>query len=301
MQRHNIYDIRSNHLESFEKMGSLLERSFIRLSEAGVDSKSYYYWKSKKLISNEMGRKWVELSGVEYVWIQILKTLQRYNCPIKTMQDVHNQLFTKAYEENLANRILDENINHFKKVSAERELTWNESAVYKALLQFKDDQLLQNHLRGEISYLYHYIIKSFREGLEHYIILLENGEIKITHDSIVIHESTPMLILPLSHYTCALILENQKESILTSSGFITEEEYSVIKAIRDNNANSITISFEKEDKSIKKIEYTSSGILSEERSREIMRILGIKNYSSISLKTRNGTTLSFEKKNMTYY
>jgi len=301
MQNLDINDIRSNLLESFEKMGSLLERSFIRLSEAGVDSKSYYYWKSKKLISNEMGRKWVELSGVEYVWIQILKTLQRYNCTIKTMQDVHYQLFTKAYEENLANRILVENINHFKKVSAERELTRNESAALDALLQFKDDQLLQNHLRGEISYLYHYIIKSFREGIEHYIILLENGEIKITHDSNMLYERTPMLILPLSNYICVLIMENQKESILTSSGFITEEEYSVIKAIRSNNANSITISFKREDKRIKKIECASSGILSEDKSREIMRILGIKNYSSISLKTRNGTTLSFEKKNMTYY
>jgi len=296
-----IDSIKTNNLDSFEKLGSLLERGFIRLSEAGIDSKSYYYWKSKKLIPGDLNRKWTQLSGIEYVWIQILKTLQNYNCSVKVMQELHYHLFTKAFEENLANKTLLENIEHIQKINTNRNLTEDEAAVYQKLIQIKNDKLLQNHLRNEISYLYRYVVRSFREGVEYNLILLQNGEIIITDNIKTVHKSEPKLILPINYYICTLLSENQRESILSNSGFINEEEYSIIKAIRNKNFDSITINFEKEERKIKKIELVNSGILDESKSKEIMKILGIKNYASITLKTRNGSTLTFEKKNMIYY
>ena len=62
--------------------------------------------------------------------------------------------------------------------------------------------------------------------------------------------------------------------------------------MRNKNINKITISLNEKNTPIK-IECAESGVINGNDAKKIMMLLGLKNYSSIELKTRDGNTLSF--------
>ena len=72
----------------------------------------------------------------------------------------------------------------------------------------------------------------------------------------------------------------------------TDEENKIINLIRDKNVKKLTITFNENNEPIK-FETEDSGIIQGEKAKQIKQILGLKNYSAIELKTRDGNTLSY--------
>ena len=59
--------------------------------------------------------------------------------------------------------------------------------------------------------------------------------------------------------------------------------------------------FRIKSRKVTKIEYDKTGLMNGDKAKEVMRILGLKNYSTIQLKTRTGTSLSFTKTETKYF
>jgi len=99
-------------------------------------------------------------------------------------------------------------------------------------------------------------------------------------------------MIPISSYIKEFIAAEDKEKFLVPAGILNEEELKVINLMRNKNINKISISFNEKNAPIK-IECTETGVINGNDAKKIMMTLGLKNYSSIELKTRDGNSLSF--------
>jgi hypothetical protein len=108
-----------------------------------------------------------------------------------------------------------------------------------------------------------------------------------------IDAAKPHLYIPISNYILHFIADEEKHVFLTSSGLLNDDEYRVIKEIRNENVKAITIKFKDSEHKIEKIECDKKGLIKGAEAKKIMNLLGLKNYSGIELNTRDGKTLSF--------
>jgi hypothetical protein len=88
------------------------------------------------------------------------------------------------------------------------------------------------------------------------------------------------------------VADEEKDQFLTTTGILNDQEYEVIKQIRNKNVNRLTITCNKNNK-IGKIELEKTGTISGDEAKRIIEHLGLKNYTGVKYDTRDGRTLSF--------
>jgi hypothetical protein len=285
-------------LKSAIQFGKMLEPVF-RIKDTGIDSKIYHTWRMAGLVDTIEDGKWANFSFVEYLWLQTLDAMRKLGCGVKIMKTVHQELFIRAYEEKLAEKTLQENIKFLKTLSGTRPLTKNEEEILTHSINTLNDKVLMSVTRLDITYFYQLVVKCFTNNNEVGIVIFEDHSFSTYEKSSYIHAesvlldlSVPHIRIPISHFIKGFIVNEEKEKFLVPTGVITDDEFKVIHLIRNKNVGKLIISFNGENQPVK-FESEETGIIQGEKAKRVMQYLGMKNYSSVELKTRDGKTLSF--------
>lgn len=280
-------------------LGRIRTEKIFSLKDAGIDSKIFHVWKSKGLVDFiEMG-KWARMSFVEYLWLCVLETMRKFGCSVKLMKEIYEELFTKAYKDNLAAKMLKANFDHYKSLSKLRSLTVEESAIFEIIeYNYKYPQI-NTMLRMQMSYFYELVLDCLKYRVDSGIIIFEDEsfitfvDLPETENAKVTSKITPHIYIPISSYILEFIADEEKQDFLIQTGLLSEDEFRVIREIRNKNVNTITISFRDNEHKIEKIVSDTKGMIKGDDAKMVMELLGLKNYSGIELSTRDGKTLSF--------
>ncbi len=284
--------------------GKLLNKVF-SVKETGINSKIFHSWKIAGLIytSDELVHKWTQLSFIEYLWLQTLESMRNFGCSLKTMKELHNYLFTRAYKDNLGKKTLEENIAALNKISKQRPLDNEEFRLLYSLNDTLNNPILMSVPNRDITYFYQLVLKCFINNNEVGIIIYDNGKVntyelevgEAANSKDTINTSIPHILIPISFFIKKFIADEEKDKFLINIGILTESEMDVINQIRKNNVDKIIITLNNQTHTIKKIDGQISGIIKEEDAQKVKQVLGLKNYESIELSTRDQNTLSFTR------
>ena len=287
-------------LETAYEHGKLLEKVF-RVKDTGINSKIFHTWKMASFLSTIVMGKWAALSLIEYLWLQTLETMRKFGCSFKLMKAVHEHLFIRAYKDHLAKKTLEGNVRVLTRLSKKRLLNNDENDFLKKCKDELNDPIRMATTDFEITYFYQLVIRCFTNNIEVGIVIFEDGSFT-TYESSEFATSNPIditrphLLIPISSFIKKFVVDEEKEQFLSSTGLLNEQEFEVVKQIRNKNSRSVTITFNDRDHTIEKIEPEESGLITGAAAKRIMQTIGLKNYSSIELHTRDGHTLSFTTK-----
>lgn len=285
-------------LESAFNRGELLDKA-LRLKDIDIDKKIFHTWKMAGFLDTVEDGKWVRLSFIEYLWVNTLDTLRKFGVSHKMMKKVHYELFEKSREENLSLKNLNDNISFYENLEKARGLNESEKQCLEYSRGILNDEELLRIIRRDVTYFYQLVLECFNSNREVGIIIYDDESI-ITYQeddplSLVpntVDYTRPHIRIPITSFIKKFIDEEQYEEFFEKTKFMDEQEMRIIREIRNKNIKSICIYFNDENK-IQKIECIESGILSKDDSRSIMNTLGMKNYQSVELNTRDGQFLSF--------
>lgn len=290
-------------LNSAISNGKLLEGVF-SVKDTGIDSKIFHSWKIAGLLSTVEKGKWAQLSFIDYLWLRSLECMRKFGCSLKTMLALHEELFIKAYQENLSKKTLEANVAYLTKLSKQRPLTIEETNFLEESRNTLADKILISTTNYGVNYFYQLVLKCFIHNNEVGLVIFEDGSFttyeltpSINKDSQPINLSIPHLLIPISYFIKQFIVAEEKEKFLNTTGLLNDQEFEVVKQLRNKNIKKITITFNEATHKIEKIEPETSGIIKGEEARRIMELLGLKNYSGIELHTRDGKSLSFTQIN----
>lgn len=302
MSNINLEEMNQENIKGHTLKGEILNQRPLSIKDAGVDSKIFHVWKAKGLVDFVERGKWARLSLVEYLWLQVLETMRKFGCSIKLMKNVYDELFTRAFEENLAEINLLNNLAYYQNLKKNRPLTIDETELLQKLEEIHNDPQNNIGFRSEISYFYQLVLDCLKYKAESGIIIFEDGtfckfskspyEDKKGNANIK-EVARPHLYIPISSYLLEFIEDKEKDKFLIKTGLLSEDEYRVIREIRNKNVKSIKITFKENEHSVEKIECDKKGLIKGEEAKKVMALLGLKNYAGIQLNTRDGKTLSF--------
>ncbi|MBS1512433.1 MAG: hypothetical protein JST86_16425 [Bacteroidetes bacterium] len=299
MAKLSLNKINEETLEGITLKGRLLTEKIFSIKDAGIDSKIFHVWKAKGLVDFIERGKWARLSFVDYLWLKTLETMRKFGCSVKLMKAIYDDLFTKAFKENLADKNLKSAHDYYKKLLKLRALTAEESKTLDLIEYNLKYPILNVSMRNEISYFYQLVLECLKNKTEAGIIIFEDGTFMKFLDAphldlkeLILKKLSPHIYIPISSFILDFIAEEEKQQFLVKIGLLSEDEYRVIREIRNHNVKTIRILFDAEH-NIEKIESDKKGIINGDKAKQIMEILAIKNYSSIELNTRDNKTLSF--------
>lgn len=294
MIKANFSEISKNDIQSVAFQGSLLAKN-LKIRELRINSKTFHYWKMNGLISTLNKREWAEISFIEYLWIKVLDSMRGFGCSIKLMQKIYYEQFIKAYEENLGSKTLEDNIAFYKSLSKMRDLTLDEQQKLEQSEKTLNDPFATIALRSEISHFYQRVLECINHRHETGIVIYPDETYTIYGYGRDADFNRPHIFIPFSFFIAELFADESKDKFVEALNIYSEDELRLVKEIRNSNADKVTISFDKVSGRPSSIEFDKTGLVQGDKAKEIMRILGLRNYSSINLKTRTGTSLSFTK------
>lgn len=300
MRKINSENFRGYTPDAFRNKGSLLEPVLLR-SDVPVSPSSFHYWKLHKILPTIPDGKRAELSIVDVIWIEILKSMKNLGCSLKSMQAVHKVLFEDSYQKNYAEQNLKRNLLWLIEQEKQRSLTADELVLKESIANTMNDSLLQQYFRWSVSHLYTLVLDCIESRSEITIRLLETGKVVIAGhrtelalDMIVFPEPVNTYVqISLSDIVNRFFSNHDIQRKLGEAGFLSKDEQRVIAEMRNQNIRTLTIHFDNEEHTIRKIECDHAGLIEGEKARQIMKILGLKNYTGIELNTRDGQNLSF--------
>ncbi len=285
-------------LERAFNHGKLLEGVF-SVKESGIDSKIFHSWKLDDLLPTVPKGGWADLSFIDYLWLYTLETMRKFGCSKKLMKAVCNALFIEAYKIDLRKITLNDNVTHLTNLSKKRPLTNDEDEYLNACKAVLNDKLRMSVTDYDINYFYQLVLKCFINNNEVGLVIFEDGRFNtyelssaVQNESNPIDLSVPHLLIPITSFIKRFVADEEKDQFLTAAGILNDQEYEVIRQIRNKNVNRLTITCNKNNK-IGKIELEETGTISGEEAKRIIEHLGLKNYTGVKYDTRDGRTLSF--------
>jgi hypothetical protein len=306
---HTIYPSELSNLVSIESVrsrGKLLEGIF-SVRDSGIDSKIFHSWKMADLLSTVERGKWASLSFIDLIWLRTLESLRKFGCSHKIMKAIHEELFIKAYKENLAKKTMLSNVEQLANLSKQRPLTLEENEFLESTKSILNDTILMSTTNLGVNYFYQLVLKCFINENEVGLVIYEDGSFSSYEFSLSVQSginaidlTVPHLRIPISSFIKQFVTDEEKEQFLKPTGILNEQEYEVVKQIRNKNIKRITITFNNDSHSIEKIEPEVSGMIKGEEAKRIMQLLGLNNYSGIELHTRDGKSLAFTQTNKIY-
>lgn len=299
--------IRKKSYLGYMTLGSMLDEKLFSTADVGVNTKILSYWKKNGLVDFHQRREWTEVSFVGLLWLRVLDSMRKMGCSIALMKQIYDHLFTRAFEQNLAKKNIEEQLIELRNEQSRRVLSNDESERMKNLESTASDELLLHSLRLEISFFYQMVCTCLETGAESGILIFPDQ----TFTEYVIDPqerndwynnlfNRPHINIPISSFIIDFINEEDKKDFIIKSNMLDEDELRVIREMRRENVRSITVTLNDETREVEKIVSDERGLIKGDKAKEVMRILGMKNYSGIELKTRDGKTLSFSHSKQRY-
>ncbi|MFB9863163.1 MerR family transcriptional regulator [Rufibacter immobilis] len=267
------------------------------LKAAGISSRVYNNWRSQGIVPNvEEDGKRTYFDFIQYLWIQIVKDLRKFGLPLGAIASVKDYLFDEDFmaKIELSDWDRDELKKGFEKAHG-RPMTGEELKDIEERLKLGNTFL---PYRFTLIVLVH-----FQHRSDTNIYIFAEGGVAVWSDLDQIHQpenkpdlSAPHINLPLGHYFAQFLSDETKAEFLPKVPILTREEQEVLRAMRNDEVKELTIKFSKKGSKrradlITKVDKQ----LSDKQKKDIAQILGTRDYSTITMKTQNGTQLTFEE------
>lgn len=286
----NLFDYADEILES-------LQRRQFTLKDAGITSRVHNNWRSQGIVpdSEEDGKK-LYFDFIQYLWLQIVKDLRKFGLPLEVIAAVKDYLFDTDIMENRAwSNSEREALRKAVEKEAQRLVTDEEFeqvegylSLRRLLYPYRFSAIVLNHFQNR-SNTNIYIFGDGRVAVWSKAEQDANPEDKPDLDE-------PHINVPLGHYFAQFLYDETKAEFLPKIPILTREENEVLRAMRNDEVKELTIKFSKQGNKrradlITKVDKS----LSDKQKKDIANILGTRDYSTITMKTQNGTQLSFEE------
>jgi len=293
-------------VQAIEKLYPRLYEPIMNLALTRVPARLYFYWKKSGLIdssvTNENEKGWVKINLIEYLWIKVIVIMRDFGVPFEKIKETKELMFTNIID--LLAKQKDEYITFLRENSkvSEKEI----KAVEKALNLAKKEI---NNLPDEFS-IYHTLLGNLVLDLllkndKGYITLAksENGY-EVSYFSIKSMAAFETFVQPLFDVPCLFIpirsliqefLDDFKtEKVAETINLLNLKEMKVIEAMRKKDFREIIIKLD--NKKSLTIDVEKDGDILDQRAKEVKRMLGLNEYSEVTIKYRNDKNLYFKNK-----
>lgn len=291
-------------LDHVANRGSLLEGVF-SVSDSKIDSKIFHSWKIADLLPTVPKGGWAKLSFIDLLWLETLETMRKFGCSKALMKAVCEKLFHEAYKVNLGKRTLKENHDFLTNLASTRSLTFEEEQYLNEITHIIKDSVYMSVLDRGINHFYHLVINCFLENNEVGLIIYLDGSFStyelinnLKEENTNADLSVPHILIPISSFIKKFIEDDEKEEFLNQCGVLNEQEFEVLKLIRKKNIKRITVTLN--NKTVQKIETEESGMIDKNDVKLLKKTLGLKEYDSIEINSRDSRTMSFKKTSKIY-
>ncbi|KAA3437676.1 hypothetical protein [Rufibacter hautae] len=281
----------------YMEMVQVLGHKQFSLKDAGITSRVHNNWRSLGIIPDaEEDGKRTYFDFIQYLWIQIVKDLRRFGLPLETIAVVKDYLFDEDYRAGIEWSKEDKAaLRKTVEDGAKRSLTEEEFGIIEGSLNSRSTIL---------PYLFYPIVLGhFQHRSNSNIYIFASGKVAVWSEFLLSFDSgekpdlsTPHINIPLGHYFAQFLSDETKAEFLPKVPILTREEQEVLRAMRNDEVKELIVKFSKTGNKrradlITKVDKQ----LSDKQKKEIARILGTRDYSTITMKTQNGTQLSFEE------
>jgi DNA-binding transcriptional MerR regulator len=295
------------NLKQVEMLYPKLYDPIMNLSITGITPRTYIHWKEKGLIhsNNDLNsdKGWVKINLIDFVWIKIIEAMRRFGVPLEVIKDTKDLMYTDFIDALIDEK--DDYINYLRKTETisedkiklveyhlniakmEKVNEPEEFKSYHSLLGQLILELLLKHDKGYITIAY---INNVHE-IGYYSLKTAEDFRKNIQEQF----EYPILQIPIKKILEAFIEEDKTEKYLEPISFLNLKEMKVIDAIRDNNFKEIVIRKDNKNETITIYKETESDIINQ-KAKEIKRLLGLNEYSEVTLKYRNDKHLYFKTK-----
>ena len=294
-------------MSAIEKLYPKIHSSFMPLSITGVSARTYLHWKKSGLIFTnnveEEQRSWVRINLIDYIWIKIIQTMRDFGVPLEVIKQSKEMMYSSALdilindrdnyfeflrqESNIskekldeAKRIVDLYADEYKNIPEEFEMYYTIISTLVTDMLIKNDKasliITKNEGEFDVSYFTYKTMNEF----QHIVFpLLERPHIQI----------------PLRKLIQDFFDDPKSEKFVGGFELLNLKEKKVIDAIRKNDFKEIIIKQDGGNKDII-IEVEKDGAIMDQKAKEIKRILGLNEYSEVTIKFRNDKHLYFKNK-----
>jgi hypothetical protein len=284
-------------LEEFDQFK--FER-IIPVSEVGIDKALIAYWRREGLLPFVEKGKWAKVSCVEAIWLMMLDSLRSFGVSTEVMNKMAHYFYERAYHDDLPKRNLLYNKDKLERLKTARALTKQEAFVLQDIEEKLKTPALLHALKWDVNYLSNLITESIRSKSEAAVLVFADGTIAqqvygamTSLPGNIIDYSKPHITLSLQYFFQQFIDSEHLSQFLLLTHVYNEDEERVLREMRNKNVHTISIKMKKGKPWC--IDSEKNGEITGEEAREIRRFLGLKNYESITLNTRDEKTLTFKK------
>ena len=292
--------------QTFEKIYPKLYEPNMNLSVTGVPARVYFYWKKSGLIesfgADESKKGWIKINLIEYLWIKVIVILRDYGVPFEKIKETKEIMFSNYFniilndKDEYIRRLRENNINEEKineiilvmdLIKDEIVNSPEEFDIYKTLIGNLVIELLLKNDRGYIT---------LSKGEDEYDVgYFTIKSISDLEDYVQSFFDKPCLFIPLRSIIEEFLDDAKTEKIASSINLLDLKEMKVIEAIRKRDFKEIIIKLDGNKKTIV-IEIEKDGNILDQKAKEVKRILGLNEYSEVTIKFRNDKNLYFKNK-----
>lgn len=298
-------------LKQIELLYPKIVESFMPLSITGVSPRTYFHWKKAGLIHSysvaeeseeEEEREWVRLNLIDYIWIKIIQVMRDFGIPIKTIKETKEWLYSNYIES-----LLEEKDDGFNFLDTESTMDPKKIALIKSAVTVLSDEIKNLPVEFEKYYslIGGLIAKLLLENDKGSIIIRKIGDkFKVDYFSYTIMSEfqdisqlleCPHIQIPIRKLVEEFFDNPKSEKFVDRFELLSQKEKTVINAIRKKDFKEIIIKQDSKNESIV-IEIEKDGSIVDQKAKEVKRILGLNEYSEVTIKFRNDKHLYFKNK-----
>jgi hypothetical protein len=286
--------------EMMNKIQNEYSRIFERrasLKLSGVKKRNFYNWKEEGIVDwksegEDEKRSWIRLNIYDFIWVKIVQTARDFGVPIDAIRELKKSLFKDMAME-IKNRSEDFYQYYREDFAASEEDIEKVKQYVEYVDEYRDSLLEQGeiHLISLFGSFIHgalfadlhvaIVFNKIEEAYKFNVIIYSEKLPKLTFDLL----KQPSLIIPLDALIAEFMEEKDNLPNLVHWGFITPKEMNVLDALRKKDFQSIEVKRGKGNEMIIEGNFETDFI--DEKAKELRRILGLKDYDTVTIKYRN--------------
>jgi DNA-binding transcriptional MerR regulator len=289
----------------FQRLYPRIKERRAPLSTLGISPRTFIHWKEQGLVwhveTDEEKRTWVRLNVYEYVWLRCVIAMREFGVPLENIS-----AFKAEVEKSMARIAKDDwpaLIDRLKKETTcnQEQIENFERSIDRALEQEENFSLEDKQAVSCFGTMINLIL--LIHDRINMIIVKNDGGFTISfnnklnppkdnNDGFSPWTSSPHLTIPLYPFVVEMINEPKNDTHIQEWGLINANERKVLDAMRRKDFREIVVKplHDAEDFII---ELTTDENVMGEKAKRLKTILGLDEYSAVTIKYRNDKNLFF--------
>jgi hypothetical protein len=257
------------------------------------------FWRKNGLVPMlAKNQKVYNVTFAEVIWFRILSTLREFGYPITKMKMVADYFFKDAYDDNLPKLNLQKNKERLQKKQRAGTLTDEDQRILSLIEASLNNEAFLQIMKLDVNYLTNLIVDTIQSGEDSGILIFYDGTVAekrgdqvVSHREVKVRHTKPHIYLSIVHFLSEFF-DHKEISNLIIPQVLNEDEKRVLHEMKSKNIKELKIFFK--DGKPHKIYTTKHGNISAQDAKAIKKLLGLRNYESIELSTRDEKTLTFK-------